>query len=588
MSAELKRAIIGMAGRVWRSRFVTVIKTYAAAHKAIAAVVLALAVFGGYRAYTALTSTAGETQYVTTAAAKGTIVVSVTGSGQVSVLNQVDIKPKVSGDVVYVGVKNGQEVRQGALIAQLDTSDAVQAVNDAQVSLDQANLTLEKMKGLTTDEGTIRGDKEKAADELAKSYDDGFNSASNAFLDLPGIVTGLHDIMYASSFGTAGQWNIDYYVNGVQNALGQYSSEAYAFRNTADAAYRAAREAYDKNFSDYKATSRLSSDNQTIESMIDQTYDTTKLIAEAVKSTNNLIQFYKDRLTEYNVKPNALADTHLSQLSAYTGKTNTHLSNLLSIRDTIRSNKETIVNTGFNISDQKIQVAKAENALADAKQKLAECFIRAPFTGVIAKVNVKKGETVSSGTAVATIITAQHIAKLTLNEVDAAKVKLGQKVTLTFDAVPDASAVGEVADIDTLGTVSQGVVSYAVEIAFSVDDARVKPGMSVSAAIVTDVKQDVLTVPVSAVKSRGDASYVGVFDGMVPSVANGQSFPSAVPPREQAVETGISNDTETEIVSGLKEGDLVVVRETSATASQTQTVQGVGGIRIPGIGGGGR
>jgi len=576
-----------MSGKVWRSRFVTAMKTYAAAHRVITAVVLALAVFGGYRAYTALTSTAGETQYVTAAAAKGTIVVSITGSGQVSVLNQVDVKPKVSGDVVYVGVKNGQEVRQGALIAQLDTSDAVKAVSDAQVSLDQANLTLEKMKGLTTDEGTIRGDRQKAADELAKSYDSGFNAVSNAFLDLPGIVTGLYDLMYASSFGTAGQWNIDYYVNGVQNALGQYSSEAYAFRNGADAAYRAAREAYDKNFSDYKAASRFS-DNQAIESMIDQTYDTTKLIAEAVKSANNLIQFYKDRLTEYNVKPNALADTYLSQLSAYTGKTNTHLSNLLSIRDTIRSNKETIINTGFNLSDQKIQVAKAENTLADAKQKLAECSIRAPFTGVIAKVDVQKGDTVSSGAAVATIITAQHIAKITLNEVDAAKVKLGQKVTLTFDAVPDASAVGEVTDIDTLGTVSQGVVSYAVEIAFSAGDARIKPGMSVSAAIVTGVKQDVLTVPVSAVKFRGDASYVEVFDGTVPSVANGQSFPSAVPPREQAVETGISNDTETEIVSGLKEGDLVVVREISPATSQTQSAQGVGGIKIPGIGGGGR
>lgn len=76
---------------------------------------------------------------------------------------------------------------------------------------------------------------------------------------------------------------------------------ALRFKDDVYVKYRAAREAYDKNFTDYKSASRFS-DQKTIEQLISQTYDTTKLIAEAVKSTNNLIQFYQDKLTERNLK----------------------------------------------------------------------------------------------------------------------------------------------------------------------------------------------------------------------------------------------------------------------------------------------
>ena len=100
------------------------------------------------------------------------------------------------------------------------------------------------------------------------------------------------------------------------------------------------------------------------------------------------------------------------------------------------------------------------------------------------------------------LITKQKIAEISLNEVDAAKVKVGQKVTLTFDAIDGLSITGEVSEIDALGTVSQGVVTYGVKIAFDTQDERVKSGMSVSAAIITDVKQNVLLVPNAAVKSN--------------------------------------------------------------------------------------
>jgi multidrug efflux pump subunit AcrA (membrane-fusion protein) len=106
--------------------------------------------------------------------------------------------------------------------------------------------------------------------------------------------------------------------------------------------------------------------------------------------------------------------------------------------------------------------------------------------------------------------------------------------------------------------------------------------MSVSSSIITDVKQNVLTVPSSAVKSQGGNTYVEVLNGATPEQKN--------------VVVGASNSTDTEIVSGINAGDKVVTQtinasastSTTSTSSTNRTSGGGGGIRIPGLGGGGR
>jgi len=542
----------------------------ASRHKIISGFII-LAIFGGsYYAYGKFFKTADTISYVTAAVEKGTLIVSVSGSGQVSASDQVDAKAKTSGDIVYVGVKNGQEVKAGTLLAQIDTRDAQKAVRDAEIALAGAQLDLEKMKGLTTDEGTIRGVKEKAQSDLEKAYDGGFNNVSNAFLDFPDIMAGLYSVLFDTSIDKT-QWNIDYYAGTIKSAV-KYNEEISAkvsqYRDDASNKYQEARKAYDQAFSDYKNAGRYS-DNATIDNLVNETYDTTKVIAEAIKSANNLIQFYKDKLTEQNIKPNSLADTHLSSLNSYTGKTNNYLLSLLSAKNTIQTDKENLIGTTFDISDQEIKVSQAENTLLTAKETLANCYTYAPFDAIVAEVNVKKGDSVSGG-AVATLVTKKQMAEISLNEVDVAKIKVDQKATLTFDAVENLTLSGKVLEVDTLGTVTQGVVTYGVKIGLDTQDSRVKPGMSVSAAIITNVKQDVLLIPNAAVKSNG-GQYVEVLENNIP--------------RNQTVETGLSNDTMTEIISGLKEGDKVITQTITAsvaTATQTQSSS----FRIPGMGGG--
>lgn len=538
--------------------------------KIISGVIILLALASGWWIYGKLISTAGQTRYVTAAVEKGTLVVSITGSGQVSASNQVNIKPKVSGDVVYIGVANGQVVVAGTLILQIDSIDAEKTVRDAKINLNNAKLVLEKLKNTLYN---ANGDLISKSD-LEKVYEGGFSSAANAFLDLPTIMAGLQGILFGTTLSNGGQANYSYYGDSVKN----YDARASQYSADSNDTYQKARRAYDQNFSDYKAASRLS-DNATIENLINETYDTSKLIAEAVKSANNLIQLYQDILSGRDLKVQALSNTHLASLNTYTGQTNSHLLNLSSARTTISNKKIAILNDPIDIASSETSVRQKENALADAQDNLAYYSIRAPFDGTVAQLNVKKFDVISSGTIITTLITKQKIAEISLNEVDAAKIKVGQKATLTFDAIPDFTISGEVAEIDAAGTVTQGVVTYNLKISFDTQDDRVKTGMSVSAAIITDVKQDVLIVPNSAVKSlpaqarQNNAYYVEILD--------------ADAPRRQQVEVGLSNDTFMEIISGLKEGDKVVSQTIQANSAQTQTGQQSGGLRIPGLTGGG-
>ena len=144
---------------------------------------------------------------------------------------------------------------------------------------------------------------------------------------------------------------------------------------------------------------------------------------------------------------------------------------------------------------------------------------------------------------------------------DAAKIKIDQLVTLTFDAIDGLSITGKVSEVDLVGTVTSGVVTYNVKIGFDTQDERVKSGMSVSASIVTELKPDVLVVPNGAVKTRGETRYVEIFEAKLPAAAEtSQGASSSVLPSQQEVVTGLNDDLNTEIVSGLKAGDLVVSR----------------------------
>lgn len=247
------------------------------------------------------------------------------------------------------------------------------------------------------------------------------------------------------------------------------------------------------------------------------------------------------------------------------------------------ASKEKLDSAKAAVSSSKQSVASAKADLANQQLNAGKRTVTSPIDGTVNAINIKNGDDLSklsSGSSRLVPIIIGNLstlkAQVQVNEVDVSSVSIGQKATLTFDALPGFTATGKIEKIDSLGTLTQGVVTYNVTIGFDSLDSRIKPAMSVSAAIITDVKQDVLIVPSGAVKTQSGKSYVEVLN-------NGNT------PEQKTVATGASNNTDTEISSGLSAGDKVVTQTITpnATSSSTSsnTNKSENSVRVPGIGG---
>ncbi len=175
-------------------------------HKFISAVVILVIIAGIYFGYKGLAGNKSAVRYVTASVEKGTLIVSISGTGQVNSSEQIDIKPKVSGDIVSVGVKNGVEIKKGTLLVQIDATDTQRAVRDAEINLENVQVQLEELLEppdeltlLQAENALIKAKvaKQEAEDNIAEGYEDAFNTISDAFFDLPTIITALNTILYS-------------------------------------------------------------------------------------------------------------------------------------------------------------------------------------------------------------------------------------------------------------------------------------------------------------------------------------------------------------------------------------------------------
>jgi len=540
-------------------------------HKKIIFGIGVLAVIGGYFAYRAMTNNQGIIKYATAAVEKGTLVISVSGSGQVVVLNQTDIKPAVSGKLINLAVAKDQYVSKGQLIASLDSDDAQTAIDDAQSVLDDAQYSLTSAQ---KNYQTVKTDTEKS---LTQSYKDGYDTVSTTFFKLSGYMDDLKNVIGTDASSQE-------YLTGYGLILGRDSPY---IENTLEN-YKTADNLFKDNFALFRTISR-EDNGDTIYQLISNVLATTQAISDALDSARHMYDAIS--LCSYsNLKSTASQiDTMQPKIESDVSAVYAGVKSLQSGKDAIDNVKDTtpdkIETAQRAVTAAQNTVAKKETALAKAQEELAKYAVDSPYNGlIVAMGDLNPGDTVSSNTTLATIITTQKIVELTLNEIDAAKVKAGQKVTLTFDALPDISITGKVSEIDTLGQVSQGVVSYGVKISFDTDVAEVKPGMSVTADIITQAKPDVLMLPSSAVKSQGGSDYVELVQRLTADVS------ATILPQfliQQTIETGLSNDLYTEIVSGLKEGDIVVTSTVNANQTQTASTQSQSTLRIPGISTGG-
>ena len=248
-------------------------------------------------------------------------------------------------------------------------------------------------------------------------------------------------------------------------------------------------------------------------------------------------------------------------------------------------------------------VSSSEASLVTAQRNEDETALTAPVAGTVAAVNGQVGSpsggTSSSGTGSTSgtsgssgggsssgssssstsgfvVLTDVNLldVKAGFAEADAAKLKVGQAATVTFDALPGQTVNGTVLSIDVNQTLVSNVVTYYAHIGLTNPPADIKPGMTASVSVVLDKRENVVTLPTSAVTARGNTATVTVRD-------------SSGKDSSRSIALGLRGDNAVEIVSGLQAGETVVTKVTSTTGTGTSNFGGRGGGGGGGIVGGG-
>ncbi len=198
-----------------------------------------------------------------------------------------------------------------------------------------------------------------------------------------------------------------------------------------------------------------------------------------------------------------------------------------------------------------IQLAEAD--LKRAKEELMKTEILAPFDGTVVDIGVKVNDQLSSfdySTRTAVYLVDTTIVELegTVDEVDIYKVKVGQEAIVTTDALPGVQLKGKVTFISPVGTFVAGVVEFPVTITLESADIELRGGLTASADIIVELHSNVLLLPNRAIKGGPGRYYVEVLVDEVKGIT-----------QERPVEIGAQGANFTEIVSGLEEGEKVVM-----------------------------
>ena len=198
---------------------------------------------------------------------------------------------------------------------------------------------------------------------------------------------------------------------------------------------------------------------------------------------------------------------------------------------------------GLDRANARLTQAQAQAKMAGVK--LDDATLTAPFAGVVADVNAKVGELVSTAPVVNLIDITKFAVEITVDEVDVAKVAVGQPVAVLVDALGEPALQGAVVRIAPQATINNGVVSYKVTVEATPDQRVVKSGMTASAQIITAQAKNAIGVPRAAVHLVDGVQKVTVVKNGVREV--------------RTVETGVRGDDLVEIKSGVVAGDVVEI-----------------------------
>ena len=210
---------------------------------------------------------------------------------------------------------------------------------------------------------------------------------------------------------------------------------------------------------------------------------------------------------------------------------------------------------GLSLKDTrtyKLSLKKYQATLEDAREEYMKTEILAPFDGTVVEIGVSEDDQLSSQdytstTAVRIVDTGMVQFEGVVDEVDIFAVEVGQKAIIVVDAMPDEEFTGTVTFISPSGTTETGVVNYAVTVVLDPTDVKLRGSLTATADIVQEDKKDVLLLPAGAMIETPEGVFVDLWDEVTMETQ-----------RRQIV-TGTRTYQFVEVISGLDEGDKVVV-----------------------------
>ncbi|GIK37120.1 MAG: RND transporter [Chloroflexota bacterium] len=507
-------------------------------------VVLGAAGFLGYR-WLNNPGQASATGLQTVPVQRGNLVATVSAAGNIAVKAETAPAFRTTGRVKAVHVQLGSRVEAGAVLMELDTTDLELEAAKARLSLATAQAKLADLKAGPTAAAVAaaQANLESARENLAK-VQAGPTQAQ--------LAAAAADLKAAQ----------DTYQRLLAGATPDEITVAAADLKKAELAVRDAQAAYDRvawgsdvgTSPEAQALQQATLDYEKALADYRLTQQVTPADVEAAAAQTQRAQDELDRLRS---SPTA---AELAAAEAQVVQAESELETLLAGP------------TAAELAIAEAEVDQARLSLQQAERRLEDARLVAPFAGTVVAVNYRVGEDTNEdlpGVSLADL-SALRI-EVPLAEIDVARVAVGQAAELVIDALPGVTLAGRVSYISPVATITQGVVNYPVIVEIANPDPAVRPGMTAGVNIIVERRENVLLVPNRAVRAAGGQRVVEV-------LFQEQVF-------EAPVSLGISNETSTEVVGGLKEGDLVVLR----TAAPTQAPSNVGrGGFFGGFGGGGQ
>ncbi len=456
---------------------------------------------------------------------RGVVQSSVSGTGTLDPVNQMNVNFATSGRLSHVYVSVGDHVQKGDLLAQLDTTSAQLSVSQAQANVSSAQAKLAQAEHPTSNQSS-GGSSSSAASA---------SPASSTSSDPP--PSGSSSSRGAQSRGGSNKGSGG---NGGSSSGQSGSSNRNAGSNQTSGSGSGAAPS---GSSSTPAPTPNPADIAAAQAGV----DSAQIALEAARQTAEETQLKAPAsgvVTSISAQPGDTVGGSGSSTAANAASTSSSSSN---------STGGGSGNTGGG----------GGGATANGGSN----------SGSSSGTNGSSSGTGGGGSSPFIVIATVHQLELQvpLSESDIGQVKFNQPATVTVNAIPGQKFAAHVRQIGILPTSNSGVVSYVVTIDFDQGSSKLRPGMTASAQIVSSEVGGAIQVPTSAITRRGGTTTVTVLRGS-------KRF-------QQPVITGVAGDSSTQILSGLSVGERVAIP--IPTGGGTGTGFGPGGNRVPGFFGGG-